>query len=97
MGGVISLSTYDVNLFCHRISVDPVFRSAVLNGSEQPWNESGLDPVEIEALRSGDVGLLYRRGADAFLLHQLSRFQVEGLTPKRYAASMKYGRLLPKD
>ena len=48
-----------------------------------------FDPQERAALLSGDVGTLYRMGANAFLLGYLARYCIFGLDPPTYSERMR--------
>ena len=48
-----------------------------------------FEPQERAALLSGDVGTLYRMGANAFLLGYLARYRIFGLDPAAYSERMR--------
>jgi hypothetical protein len=85
------MSIYAVNKLCRRVVHDPAFRDA-LNENPEAALRSVTPPVTEEELRlllDGDVGRLARMGANHFLLHQLGRFEVLGLTLPTYAERIR--------
>jgi hypothetical protein len=85
------VSIYAVNKVCRRLVRDEDFRErlradprATLKSAEPP-----LTDEEIRCLLAGDVGRLGRLGANFFLLHQLGRFEVLGLTLPEYARRIR--------
>jgi aromatic-ring opening dioxygenase LigAB LigA subunit len=81
-----------VNKVCRRLVRDEDFREqlrddpkATLQSAEPPLTEE-----EIQCLLAGDVGRLGRMGANFFLLHQLGRFEVLGLTLPEYARRIRF-------
>ena len=48
-----------------------------------------LSPQERAALLAGDVGTLYRMGANAFLMGYLARYRIFGLDPASYSERMR--------
>ena len=48
-----------------------------------------LTDEERRALLAGDVGTLYRMGANAFLMNYLARFEVCGLNAANYNERMR--------
>ena len=85
------MSTYAVNKLCRRVVHDPAFREA-LNEDPETALRSVAPPVtdeELQLLLAGDVGRLGRMGCNHFLLHQLGRFEVLGLTLPIYAERIR--------
>jgi hypothetical protein len=85
------VSIYAVNKVCRRLVHDEEFRErlqadprATLQSAQPPLNDE-----EIGCLLVGDVGRLGRMGANFFLLHQLGRFEVLGLTLPEYAGRIR--------
>jgi hypothetical protein len=81
------MSTYALDKIGHRAVIDETFRQALradpvgtLGTVEPP-----LSPQLGEALLAGDVGTLSRAGATHFLLVQLARLELFGLTLEIYA------------
>jgi Aromatic-ring-opening dioxygenase LigAB, LigA subunit len=89
LGGAVSI--YAVDKLCRRAVQDGAFREqlrahpqAALRAATPPLSEQ-----EVELLLSGDVGQLGRLGANFFLLHQLGRFELLGLTLSSYAQRIR--------
>jgi hypothetical protein len=85
------VSLYAVNKVCRRAVTDPAFADALrldpdaaLAAATPPLSER-----ERELLAAGDVGALGRMGANFFLLHQLGRLELCGLTLPRYAERIR--------
>lgn len=85
------MSIYAVNKVCRRVVREPEFveqlrdePDAALRAATPP-----LTDEERELLLAGDVGALGRMGANFFLLHQLARFELLGLTLPSYAARIR--------
>jgi Aromatic-ring-opening dioxygenase LigAB, LigA subunit len=83
------MGSYEIDLFNHKLSVEPEFRAGILAGDEQAWQSVPLTPDERSALESVDVAWLYARGANDFLLHNLFRFGVGGVTIEDYVRGIK--------
>lgn len=81
------MSVYAVNKFCRRVVHEPELREA-LNGSRATAEaviraaEPPLSEEEVRLVLDGDVGELGQRGCNYFLLHQLGRWEVLGMTLK---------------
>jgi hypothetical protein len=85
------MSTYAVNKLCRRVVHEPGLRQE-LNEDPEPALRAAEPPLndeEIRLLVAADVGRLARMGANPFLLHQLGRFEVLGLTLPTYAEKMR--------
>jgi hypothetical protein len=85
------VSIYAVNKVCRRVVREPGFADrlradpdAALRGATPP-----LTAEERALLLAGDVGRLGRMGANFFLLHQLGRHELFGLTLPEYAARIR--------
>ena len=83
------MGAYEIDLFNHNLSVDPAFRAGILNGHEEAWSSVDLTPDERTALENVDVAWLYAHGANDFLLHNLFRFGVGGVTIQDYVSGIK--------
>jgi Aromatic-ring-opening dioxygenase LigAB, LigA subunit len=83
------MGAYEIDLFNHNLSVDPEFRAGILAGDEHAWSSVDLTPDERAALENVDVAWLYARGANDFLLHNLFRFGVGGVTIEHYVRGIK--------
>ncbi len=81
------MSVYAVNKFCRRVVHEPALRAA-LNGSRATAEaairaaEPPLSKEEVLLVLDGGVGELGLRGCNYFLLHQLGRWEVLGMTLK---------------
>jgi hypothetical protein len=85
----LTMGAYEIDLFNHRLSVDPDFRAGILAGDEQAWRSVPLTEQERAALESVDTAWLYAHGANDFLLHNLFRFGVGGVTIEHYVRGIK--------
>ena len=83
------MGKYQLDLFNHRLSVDPEFRSGILAGAETAWSAIPLTPDERRALETADIAWLHAAGANDFLLHNLFRFKVGGVTIESYVRGIK--------
>jgi hypothetical protein len=83
------MAKYEIDLFCHNLSVDPAFRAGILAHDEQAWQSIPLTADERSALESVDVAWLYAHGANDFLLHNLFRFGVGGIKIEDYVRGIK--------
>jgi hypothetical protein len=81
------MSVYAVNKLCRRVVHEPALREQ-LSGSreqaEQAIREATppLSEQEVRLVLDGEVGTLGLRGCNYFLLHQLGRWEVLGMTLK---------------
>jgi hypothetical protein len=85
------MSLYAVDKLCRRVVIDPGF-AAALREDPQAALLSATPPLserERELLAAGDVGALGRMGANFFLLHQLGRMELFGLTLALYAERIR--------
>ena len=81
------MSVYAVDKVCRRVVCEPGFADQ-LREDPEPALRAATPPLsdsERELLLAGDVGRLGRMGANFFLLHQLGRFELFGLTLASYA------------
>ncbi len=85
------MSIYAVDKVCRRVVREPEFVEALrtdprgaLAAAQPP-----LTGEELTLLLAGDVGRLGRMGASFFLLHQLGRFELFGLTLPEYASRIR--------
>lgn len=83
------MGAYEIDLFNHNLSVDPEFRAGILAGDEQAWESVLLTAEERSALESADIAWLYAHGANDFLLHNILRFGVGGITIQDYVRGIK--------
>jgi hypothetical protein len=85
------VSLYAVDKVCRRVVIDPAF-TAALREDPQATLAAVSPPLserERELLLAGDVGSLGRLGANFFLLHQLGRMELFGLTLPLYAQRIR--------
>jgi hypothetical protein len=85
------MSIFAVDKVCRRVVIDPAFVAALradgdgaLRAAQPP-----LSDRERSLLLGGDVGALGRMGANFFLLHQLGRLELFGLTLPTYAERIR--------
>lgn len=83
------MGTHEIDLFTHSLSVDPAFRAGILADDPDVWASIPLAPDEQDALRRADIGWLYQHGANDFLLHNMFRFGVGGITIEQYVEGIK--------
>jgi hypothetical protein len=83
------MGTYEIDLFNHKLSVDPEFRAGILAGDERAWQSVPLTADERRALESPDIAWLYAHGANNFLLHNLFRFGVGGVRIEDYVRGIR--------
>jgi hypothetical protein len=85
------MSIYAVNKVCRRVVHEPDFREALRSDPERALRAAKppLSDEEVALLLAGDVGRLARMGANHFLLHQLGRWEVLGLTLPEYARRIR--------
>ncbi len=88
------MSVYAVNKFCRRVVHEPGLREA-LNGSRGTAEaairaaEPPLSEEEVRLVLDGEVGELGLRGSNYFLLHQLGRWEVLGMTLKLHGERVR--------
>ena len=85
------MSSYAVDKLCRRLVIDAQFREALRTDPRAALDTAtpALEEIELAALLAGDVGTLSRAGATSFLLWQLSRFELFGLTIDLYAQRIR--------
>lgn len=83
------MSIYDVNFLCREIMRDPFLREALRQNPAETLAQFDLSQDERSALEVGDVGTLYRMGANSFLMGYLARYQMFGLDVTSYGARMR--------
>jgi len=86
-----AVSIYAVDKVCRRVVREPEFVDALRTDPERALRaaQPPLTDEERALLRSGDVGRLGRMGANFFLLHQLGRFELFGLTLPEYSTRIR--------
>ena len=85
------MSIYAVDKVCRRVVREPGFAERLRTEPEAALRDASppLSDTERELLLAGDVGRLGRLGANFFLLHQLGRHELFGLTLPEYAARIR--------
>jgi hypothetical protein len=83
------MSIYAVNYLCREVLRDRAFRAAMKADPTQALAALDLTNDERRALITGDVGTLFRMGANAFLMGYLARFEVCGLNVEIYNQRMR--------
>jgi hypothetical protein len=83
------MSIFAVNHLCREVLRDHAFRAAMKADAAKALQPLDLSDEERRALLAGDVGQLYRMGANAFLMNYLARFEVCGLNAATYNERMR--------
>jgi len=85
------VSVYAVDKLCRRVVREPALVEQLRSDPEAALRaaQPPLSGEERELLLAGDVGRLGRMGANFFLLHQLGRFELLGLTLPIYAERIR--------
>ncbi len=83
------MSIFAVNHLCRELLRDHTFRAAMKADPAKALGPLDLTDEERRLLLAGDVGALYRMGANAFLMNYLPRFEVCGLNQQSYNERMR--------
>jgi hypothetical protein len=83
------MSIFNVNYLCREVLRDHAFRSAMKADPANALADKDLSADERNALIAGDVGKLFRMGANSFLMAYLARFEVCGLNVEIYNQRMR--------
>lgn len=83
------MSIFAVNYLCREVLRDHVFRTAMKADAPKALAPLDLTEPERRALIAGDVGTLFRMGANGFLMAYLARFEVCGLNVASYNERMR--------
>lgn len=83
------MSIFAVNHLCREVLRDHAFRAAMKQDPAKALAPLDLTDEERRALLAGDVGALFRMGANAFLMNYLARFEVCGLNVGTYNERMR--------
>jgi hypothetical protein len=85
------VSLYAVDKVCRRVVREPAFVEQLRRDPDAALRSAAppLSDDERALLLAGDVGRLGRMGANFFLLHQLGRFELFGLTLPSYAERIR--------
>ena len=83
------MSIFAVNYLCREVLRDHAFRAAMKADPATALAPLDLTDEERRLLIAGDVGALYRMGANGFLMNYLARFEVCGLNAETYNQRMR--------
>jgi Aromatic-ring-opening dioxygenase LigAB, LigA subunit len=83
------MSIFAVNYLCREVLRDHAFRTAMKTDPARALADKDLTETERRALLAGDVGLLFRMGANSFLMAYLARFEACGLNVEIYNQRMR--------
>ena len=83
------MSIFAVNHLCRELLRDHAFRAAMKADPAKALAAARSHRRGASALLAGDVGALYRMGANAFLMNYLARFEVCGLNTAIYNERMR--------
>ena len=83
------MSIFAVNHLCREVLRDHAFRAAMKADPAKALAPLDLSDEERRLLIAGDVGALYRLGANGFLMNYLARFEVCGLNAEIYNQRMR--------
>jgi hypothetical protein len=83
------MSIFAVNYLCREVLRDHAFRAAMKADPAKALATLDLTDEECRCLLAGDVGQLYRMGANGFLMNYLARFEVCGLNAETYNQRMR--------
>jgi hypothetical protein len=86
---VPDMSIFAVNHLCRELLRDHSFRAAMKADPGNALMPLDLTDDERRALIAGDVGTLFRAGANGFLMGYLARFEVCGLNVETYNQRMR--------
>jgi hypothetical protein len=84
-----AMSIFAVNYLCREVLRDHAFRAAMKADPAKALATLDLTDEERGLLLAGDVGQLYRIGANGFLMNYLARFEVCGLNAETYNQRMR--------
>jgi Aromatic-ring-opening dioxygenase LigAB, LigA subunit len=85
------MSVLSVNRLCRDVMRDPALRQRLKDdpAGALAGYPHALSDAERAALLAGDVGALYRMGANSFLMGYLPRYNVFGLDVASYGERMR--------
>ena len=78
------MSVYAMNKLFYMVENDASFRERMKANPEEAISEFSLTPEETEALTSGDVEKLFKIGVHPFLLNNIGRHELYGVTAQNY-------------
>ena len=83
------MSVYEVEKFCHRLTIEPNQRAAALRNLPETLSRFDLSPAERNAILAGDVGFLLTHGVHPLLLVRLGQSGIAGLTEASYSERIR--------
>jgi len=83
------MSIFNVNYLCRELLRDHAFRAAMKADPAKALSGKDLTDEERNAMLAGDVGKLFRMGANSFLMNYMARFEVCGLDMQSYNERMR--------
>lgn len=83
------MTVFAINRVSRDVLHDPAFREALLRDPAATLAALDLSADEQAALLAGEVGVLYRMGANAYLMGNLFRFGAFGLTFPDFNSRMR--------
>jgi hypothetical protein len=83
------MSIFTVNYLFREILRDHAFRAAMKADPAKALADKDLTDEERAAMLAGDVGKLFRMGANSFLMAYMARFEVCGLNVPLYNERMR--------
>jgi hypothetical protein len=83
------MSMFTVNYLFREILRDHAFRAAMKAAPAKALEGKDLTDEERAAMLAGDVGKLFRMGANSFLMAYMARFEVCGLNVPLYNERMR--------
>jgi hypothetical protein len=84
-----AMSIFTVNYLCREVLRDHAFRAAMKADPARALAGKDLTEEERSAMLAGDVGKLFRMGANSFLMNYMARFEVCGLNMMTYNERMR--------
>ena len=83
------MSIHAINRICHRVFHDEAFRDFVKRDPAAAIADLPLTDEERKLLLAGDVARLFEMGVQPFLLGNLSRWDLFGLTEQVYSERIR--------
>ena len=83
------MSLYQLNKILYLLEVDAGFLARMKSNPADAVRSMDLSDDERSALLRGDVGKLYRLGANLFILDSIARHELFGINRERYLAQVR--------
>ncbi|RUU32406.1 hypothetical protein [Mesorhizobium sp. M6A.T.Ce.TU.016.01.1.1] len=83
------MSVYEVEKFCHRLTIEPYHRAEALRDLPGTLSRFDLSSAERNAILAGDVAFLLTLGVHPMLLVRLSQSGIAGLTEALYSERIR--------